>query len=166
MIGLLFFLGVGLWIAAAVMLSARIPRWLGVTNHRGNLSVLLFPVVLVAPISDELIGRWQFNRLCEREAVVTLSPDWRNVKRAGERDYLIVPLDGYFIQIRSQRAEYFDIDTGQYFLIVQAFHTNGGFLAYRMGLGLGGSTSCRPKDSTKIFNQVNIDTLIEQGKAK
>lgn len=166
MIGLLFILGFGLWLVAAIYLTKRIPRWLGVTKHLTATSVLLFPVVLAAPVADELIGRWQFHRLCEREAVVTLSPDWEKVKRARERDIPSVTLNGYFIRIRSQRMEYFDIDTGKNFLINQAFHAYGGFLAYRMGLGLGTSTSCWPKGDDQIYRQINLDELIKQGKTK
>lgn len=72
----MFLAGFCLWLTATIMLSKRIPRWLGVTKHGAVFSVLLFPLILVTPVADELIGRWQFNRLCEREAVVTLSPDW------------------------------------------------------------------------------------------
>ena len=166
MIFLMFLVGFGLWLTAAIMLCKRIPRWLGVTKHGAVISVLLFPVVLAAPVADELIGRWQFNRLCEREAVVTLSPDWEKVKRAGKRDIPIVTLDGYFIRVLSQRVEYFDIDTGKNFLTNQAFHADGGFLAYRMGLGLGTSTVCWPKDDNQIYRQANLEELIKQGKTK
>jgi hypothetical protein len=163
---LMFLVGFGLWLTVAVMLCKRIPRWLGVTKYGAVISVLLFPVVLALPVADELIGRWQFSRLCEREAVVTLSPDWEKVKRAGKRDIPIVTLDGYSIRIQSQRVEYFDIDTGMNFFTNQAFHADGGFLAYRMGLGLGTSTACWPKDSHQTYKQTNLDQLIKQGATK
>ena len=166
MIFLMFLVGFGLWFTVAIMLCKRIPRWLGVSKHGAVISVLLFPMVLVLPVADELIGRWQFSRLCEREAVVTLSPDWEKVKRAGEREIPSVTLNGYLIRVRSQRMEYFDIDTGKNFLTNQAFHAYGGFLAYRMGLGLGTSTACWPKDVSLIYRQVNLDELIKQGKTK
>lgn len=166
MIFLMFLAGIGLWLTAAIMLSKRIPRWLGMTKYQGNLSVLLFPVVLVAPIADELIGRWQFNRLCEREAVVTLSPDWETVKRARHDDDPTAEIGGYAIPILVQKSSYVDIDTGKVFLTFKAFHTYGGFLFGRLGLGLGGSTSCWPKDWIQVTNKLNTDQLIKQGKAK
>ena len=166
MIFLMFLAGFSFWLFVAISISKRMPLWLGVTKHGAAISLLVFPVVLVAPVADELIGRWQFNRLCEREAVVTLSPDWGSVKRAGKRDFPIVPLDGYFIRILSQRMEYFDIDTGKNFFTQQAFHAKGGFLAYRMGLGLGTSTACWPKDRFQVSNMLNIDQLLKQGDQK
>lgn len=86
MIGLLFFFIAGIWVLVAIAISARLPRWLGVTRRTKTASLLLFPMVLVVPITDDLIGRWQFHRLCEREAVVALSPGWEKVKRAVRKD--------------------------------------------------------------------------------
>jgi hypothetical protein len=166
MTGLLFLIGIGLWLIVAIHLCKKIPRWLGVTKHSGLLGALVFPVVLAAPVADELIGRWQFSRLCEREAVVTLSPDWEKVKRARKRDIPSTTLSGYFIRIQSQRIEYFDLDTGKNFLTNQAFHADGGFLVYRMGLGLGTSTSCWPKDDDQIYRKVNLDELMRPGASR
>jgi len=87
MIGILFLIGIAFWFAVSLALSRKIPRWLGVTKNGAVISVLLFPVILAAPVADEIIGRWQFHRLCEREAVVTLSPDWEKVRKA-RVDYL------------------------------------------------------------------------------
>ena len=164
MTALIFLVALGLWLFTAIKLSQKIPRWLGLTKD--GISLMIFPLVFLAPIADELIGRWQFNRLCEREAVVTLSPDWEKVKRARERDIPIVTLDGYFIRILSQHVEYFDADTGKNFLTNQAFHSYGGFLAYRMGMGLGGSTACWPEGYDQTYKQANLDVLIKQGKTK
>jgi hypothetical protein len=164
MTGLFFLFGICLWIVAAIMISKNIPHWLGITKHGAVISVLLFPLIFVAPIADELIGRWQFNRLCEREAVVTLSPDWERVKAARDNDDPIVGIDGYVIPIRVQRVEFVDANTGKPFLTYKGFHTYGGLLFGRLGLGLGQSTSCWPKDKTQLLNKLNIDQLLKQGK--
>jgi len=166
MIALLFLVGIGLWLAVTLVISVNMPRWLGVTKHATALILLSFPVVLVAPIADELIGRWQFNRLCDREAVVTLSPDWETVKAARDNDDPITEIDGYVIPIRVQRVEFVDTNTGKPFLTYQGFHTYGGVLFGRLGLGLGQSTSCWPKDKTQLLNKLNIDQLLKQGKMK
>ncbi len=156
-----FLAGFVAWLAVVIFLSKRIPHWLSVTQHGAAISLLVFPVTLVAPVAGELIGRWQFNRLCEREAVVTLSPAWEKVKRAGKRDFPIVPLDGYLIRILSQRMKYFDIDTGKIFFTKQAFHADGGFLAYQMEPGLGVSTACWPNDRIQVSNKLNSEQLLK-----
>jgi hypothetical protein len=166
MIGISFLLGILVWITVAVMLSKRIPRWAGFTKHATVVSVLVFPVVLVAPIADDLIGRWQFYRLCDREAVVTLSPDWEKVRRARRVSPPRSEVAGTLIRIYSGRSEYVDIDTGKTFMTHQAFHTYGGFLFDRLGLGLGGSTSCLPKNAQVLEKKINFYELLEQGEKK
>jgi len=57
-------------------------------------------------------------------------------------------------------------NTGKTFLTYKGFHTYGGFLFGRLGLGLGQSTSCWPKDKTQLLNKLNIDQLLKQGEMK
>lgn len=165
MIGLLFLFGMGLWFIAAIMLSKRIPRWMGVTKHRGNISVLLFPLVLVAPIADDLIGRWQFYRLCDREAVVTLSPNANKVEWARRGNSARTDFEGYLIPIRSQTGEYVDIHTGNVFMTDASFYTDGGYLKRHL-YGLGGVTSCHPHNLNTISKRLNIELLLKQGEMK
>ena len=162
MIGLLLLISLGLWIGASVMLSKRIPRWLGIKKHQTTISVLLFPLVLVVPVTDDLIGRWQFYRLCEKEAVLTLSPEWERVKRATRRPSGIGYFDGYLIPFTSTRSEFIDMDTERVFLTTRSMHTPGGFLKRHL-YGLGGLTSCHPDDETKIFAQIKLRALLKQG---
>jgi len=167
MIFLMFLAGIGLWLTAAVMLSKRIPIWLGVSKHRVAISALLFPLILVAPVADELIGRWQFNRLCEREAVVTLSPDWVTVKRAHQEPDVRRDFHGYLIPIHSWGGDIVDVDTGNVFFTSKSLFTRGGFLFGRLGLGLDGqATSCHPANIQAIQKQVNLFELLKQGKMK
>ena len=166
MIGLLVLAGIGLWIVVAVMLSKRIPQWVGVKKYTKTLSVLVFPLVLAAPIADDLIGRWQFYQLCDREAVVILSPDWKNVTRAKRADiYWMAAVDGYFVPIRLNYVEYVDSATGRPFLSHKTFIFMGGFL-HRNLYGLGQKPFCSPRDLTRVTKELSLDYLIEQGKDK
>jgi len=167
MIGLMFLIGIGLWLTAAIMICHSIPRWLGVTKYGAVLSVLLFPVVLLAPVADEVIGRWQFNRLCEREAVVTLSPDWERVMRARQEPDVRRDFDGYMIPIHSWGGDIVDVDTGKVFFTSKSLFTKGGFLFGRLGLGLDSqATSCHPVNIQAIQKQVKLFELLKQGGTK
>lgn len=164
MIGLLFMAGISVWLAVVIYLCKRIPRWLGMARFTKAAQFLLFPVLLILPIADELIGRWQFKKLCEREAVVALSSDWQGVKRARNASGSIINLNGYTIRIREWSVKYVDIDTGRPFLEYKGFHHSGGVLMDRLGLGLGKSISCWPPNDSHVLNSVNIDQLLKQGK--
>lgn len=166
MIGLIALGVIVLWFVAAAMLSARIPRWLGLKTHHRVLSMMLFPLILAAPLADEFIGRWQFKRLCEREATVTLSPEWQSVQRVKENEFHLERLPGYVIPIDAQPVVYTDLDTGKPFLSYRGFHARGGLLMGRLGLGLGGTTSCWPSDSHALYTNLKINELLKRGEAK
>lgn len=163
MIGLMFLAGLAIWLVLAVWISKRILGWMGNSKYPITRGVAVFLLVLIAPVADELIGRWQFHQLCEREAVVTLSPDWEMVKRAKGNEFILHKLPSYLISIEEQPVEFIDADTGKLFLTYKGFRTKGGVLMSH-GLGLGGTTSCWPKDKTSLLNKVNIDQLLKQGK--
>lgn len=163
MIGLILipaFIG---WLVISVVISSKIPDWLRIKKHTTAITVLLIPVVLLAPIADEIIGRAQFHYLCKKEAVVWLSPDWKQVNFATVNDDPIAEMHGYIIPIRVQRIEFINSETKEPFLSYKGFHTKGGFLM-RNSLGLNFTTSCWPKDSTQILKELNIDQLLKHGK--
>lgn len=166
MIGLLFLAGISLWLAIAVMLSKKIPVWIGVSKHKTATTVLIFPVLFVLPMADEIIGRWQFSRLCEREAVVTLNPDWEKVKGARLVSQPRREVSGTLIQIYSEPSKYVDVATGTAFMTYPYFYTHGGMLLGRLGLGLGGLTSCHPKNAQAIQKMINFYELLKQGEMK
>ena len=104
--------------------------------------------------------------ISEREAAVTLSPNWQIVKRAQKASAGPVYLNGYIIQIREWTTKFIDADTGKEFFLSKAFITNGGILFGRFGLGLGTSRSCSPPDEFQIMHMINIDQLLKQGEIK
>lgn len=166
MIGITVILLIGLWAFFATRLSKRIPAWLGIKQHNKAVAVMVFPVVLILPIGDEIIGRWQFHRLCEREAVVTLSTDWARVKRAQRVPLPRRDVPGALIRIYSQGSEYIDLDTGKVFMKRPHFYTYGGLVLDRFGLGLGGSSSCLPKNAKAIEQKIDFYSLLKQGEAR
>lgn len=165
MIGISFLIGLTVWIMAAVMLSKRIPSWVGVTKHSTAVSVLLFPILLAAPIADDLIGRWQFYRLCEREAVVTLSPGWEGVTRAKRTWLARQEFENYLLPIHSQGLQFTDLDTGKVFMTTKSLFTKGGFLQRNL-YGLEATASCQPKDDRAIEIKVKLSELLQKGEAK
>lgn len=165
MIGLSFLAGIGLWLTVAIIISKKIPHWLGITKHMTAISILLFPLIFAAPIGDDLIGRWQFYRLCDKEALVMLSPDWEKVRRVKWIDQPPKYFKGYFIPIDSQGGQYIDLDTGKIFMTTQSLFTSGGYLQ-RHFYGLGGVSSCHPRNIQTIQKQVKLFELLKQEEMK
>lgn len=162
MIGLIALFILGGWIFLSLFLASRIPRWLGIQRHTRSASVACFLLVLIAPVIQDIVGMWQFDRLCKERAVVWVSPDAGKVKRAKDTSPGTIDLPGYWIPIRLQRAEYSDAETGKPFLSEVGLHTKGGYIG-QIAL-LGNTHSCWPKSNREVFKELNIDKLLEQGK--
>lgn len=126
----------------------------------------LFPVVLLLPIADELIGAVQFKILCNREAVVTLAPNWQDVKRAKRLPTNSYKRRGYLVRVDESHFRYQDMDTGKVFFSFKHFSNGGGVLLDRFGLGLGNSRTCGPDDQSEVQRKVNVSRILEQGEIK
>ncbi|MBG7619258.1 hypothetical protein I5R65_07255 [Herbaspirillum sp. AP02] len=164
MIGLLFIVVFVVWLVSAFYFGRAIPRWLGL---KPAWSFLFVPLAFIAPIADELIGRWQFKRLCEKEAVVWLNPNWKSVKTVRNvSPELFSQVPGTAIPIEIQPVTYIDAETGQPFMNYNAVHTSGGLLLGKLGFGLGGTTTCWPKDELEIRKKINMKNLLNKEKSQ
>lgn len=165
MIGISILSGILTWTAISIFFSKKIMQRINIKRHKTLQAIIIFISVLSLPFWDQLIGSWQFNKLCKKEAITNLSPNWTSVRRAKNREIDIQKLTGYAIPIEKQRVELVDLDTGEVFLSINAFHTDGGILL-RNGLGLNQTTSCWPPDSSETMRKIKIDQLIKQGEYK
>lgn len=166
MIGLLLFFGLAVWLMVAVWISKRILAWTSSSKYPIARGVAVFLLVLIAPVADELIGRWQFHQLCEREAVVTLSPGWEKVKKAAQRPDSRREIDGFLIPIHAWSGDIVDVETGRVFMSSQSLFTDGGFLRRHL-YGLDGqATYCHPNNIQSIQQQLNLFELLKKGEAK
>lgn len=168
MIALMFLAAIAVWLVVVIFLCKWIPRWLGILRLTKAAQFILFSIFLVLPFSDELIGRWQFKELCERESVVYLSDDWqkvkwvKNISPAYSKD-----LNGYLVRIKEREFKYQNIETGKILFQYSVFYNYGGFLMDRMGLRLSGAPpDCWPKDEQQIRKKINLQQLLDQGKNK
>ena len=167
MIGLIALAAIAIWLMVVIHLCKRVPDWLGMTRFAKAAQFLLFPVLLLLPITDELIGMWQFERLCVRENVVHLSDDWQSVRRAKRIDTLFGRLNGYATRIEYMESRYEDMETGELFLHYRSFYNYGGLLMDRAGLRLSAATpSCWPSNINQVNKKINLQQLLDQGNNK
>ena len=161
MIGLMFLAGIAVWLVGVSYLSKWILDFLDPKWRKAPVRALFFVVLLILPMVDEIIGRWQFNRLCEREAVVWLSPDWQKVTRAKRGPSKDESVSWTVIPITKTVGEYLDMDTSRPFFSSTSFYTRGGFLM--RWISWEGGSSCRPSNRTEISKEIRIDSLLERG---
>lgn len=160
LIALLFLI---LWVVIGMLLGRLLHRLFKLDAQWRGLVVLL---VVLAPFIQEVAGRLQFAYLCDKYAVVWLSPDWQKVKAAKAVRHPFVNASWTFIPIEIQRSEYIDVETGKLFMSNTGLHTKGGFFLGTLGLGLGISTSCWPENDNEIYKMIEIDQLVTKGASK
>ena len=166
MIALMFLAGAIVWLVVAALLALWIPSRLGMERFGWVVSLVLFPALLVAPITDQLIGNWQFKRLCEREAVIYLSDNWQDVKRAKSIDSGVSKrIGGYIVRIQVADSIYQNVDTKEIFFHYKTIFNYGGFLMDKMGLRLSGAPpSCEPENLYQVWDKINLSHLLQKGK--
>lgn len=161
MIGLPLILVFVLWLGLSVFLARKIPVWVGVRHHRVPLSLVLFPVIFVTPVIDEVIGMHQFEQLCNDRAVVHVSLDAARVRRAKVVSGPVLEVPNHWIKIQAQEMVYLDVDTGKPFYTYESLITKGGRIA-RIAR-LGGLHSCSAKNIPETSKQLNIEELLKEG---
>lgn len=171
MIGILFFIGIAIWLTLAVMISKRIPRWVGITKHTTAVSMLAFPLVLIAPLADEVVGNiYMENVLCSNANELVINKSIDSVKKARA---IHVPSETIWfgIPIEKLQVDYIDLDTNEVFAYSKNYITHGGWLM-RLGLNLGNFGSCgRWATETRYYSGSNstsmkLEQLLKTGEPK
>ena len=75
MTGILLLVVVGFWIWASVQLTSLLLRRISSRMLRRVVAPAVFVALLVLPVLDEVIGRFQFRALCEDNAVLRINAD-------------------------------------------------------------------------------------------
>lgn len=121
MIGLYFlFLG-ALWVGIVFLVSVFITKKLPTSKWRPLFGVCLFAILLPLLFIDELIGKWQFERLCHENSTIYISPDakGRTVYLANTSDEYV---KGTWVRIWKQQWQYVDATTGE---VIVRYNTLG-----------------------------------------
>lgn len=162
MIGLIVLAFAAVWIAISAKGAATASYAFRSSRWSWLIGLTTFVFLAVLPFLDEIVGRWQFHRLCESEALVWVHPEANKVEVALRRPAL-KERDGLAFPVREQVSEYVDAATGNPFFRVTAFHTGGGFVM-RSGLNMGNSTSCWPDRWVETSQALKIDLLVGRSK--
>lgn len=167
MIALIGLILVALWLVVAVVISKPISTWLGKTKYGGIASLLVFPMVLVAPMVDEIIGRWQFNQLCKTEGRVWLNPEWANTNAVREEQRKIDINKWVITPVYGVNHIYIDTKSGISVVEVSRFQRRYGF-AYIHLVDWAGSSyeSCTPPEYMDIWKKINLSQLLTNGRNK
>lgn len=123
------------WFMVVVSLTVYIANRFTRSLAKSAAAAIAFPLLLVTPVADELMGKWQFRGLCEKNAVfrkhvtnlegrttrVTFQPSNELVSRTA-------------IPIYHSRERYVDVSTGELVLEFDWYVAKGGLLVRSLGV--------------------------------
>lgn len=171
MIGIFFFIGIAIWLVVAFLLSKRIPHWMGITKRTTAISLLLFPLVLTAPVADEIVGSiYMESVLCTNAKELEVVRSIDSVKKA-KATQLSSARIWFGIPIEKLQVDYINLDTNEVFAYSRNYVTYGGWLM-RLGLNMGNFASCgRWTTKTRYYSgssptSMKLEQLLKAGGSK
>lgn len=125
---------------------------------------LLFAVLLVLPLADEIVGGRQFAQLCKENSKIQVD----RVNAAGKTVYLSdlpdIQIKGTWVPIRLQLWRFVDTRTGEPVVSYNILYATGGRLVRTLSIFEGNvpltfKSSCEPGgrvDSLKLFKELGV----------
>lgn len=165
MTGILLVVVVLTWLIAVLIVTRWVARRFNSLTVKLASYIVLFPVLLVAPLADELIGKQQFESLCKKYAVQTIDE-----QRAMNRSVVYVPrgvdqyAEGTAVRIRIDPITYKDAETNQVLVSYHTVHANGGWLVRSIGISetdapLLFGPGCAPENQDAFKKKFNITVI-------
>lgn len=162
MIALTALILITLWVVIGIFLGRLLHRLLKLDAKWRALVVWL---VVLAPFIQEVLGRIQFAYLCNKHAVVWLSPDWQKVKAAKAIRPPYAYVNWTLIPIKKITTSYVDSADGYIFMKSTRFSSPGGLFQRTFAQIDGSGYSCGPDliKKSDIYRLIDIDALIKKG---
>ncbi len=146
MIGIAFLLFIIFWTFCCGLLSWGLSSLLPASKWRPAVGVVLFVVLTSSLFIDEVIGNWQFQRLCRKQTVY-IAPDARG-RSVYLEDTTFEPLKGFCLHGWIQKWRYVDATTGETVIGYNYLHWDGGWFmrALEWGNPFFYNDSCVPEN--------------------
>jgi hypothetical protein len=165
MSGLLLFAVVALWWFVLRWVVKRIGNRLPNRPWRLVITLAIFTLLLPLPVIDEIVGGWQFSRLCNQHDKIQVDRE----KVRGTTIYFVptrsVELMGMWVPVRRQAWTFVDKGMGAVVMQYDSFHANGGWLIRTLRISEGNvpllfRDSCFPKENpVALTKSLNVTTL-------
>ena len=129
------------------------------------ICLVLIPVLLVVPLADELIGKQQFESLCERYAVQTIDEQHAMNRRVSfERRSADEFAKGTVVRIRIDPYTYRDEETKSVLISFHILTAEGGWLIRTLGISETNApllfrSGCAPEDAFGFQKHFNITVV-------
>ena len=148
------------WLAVAVAITRWTTRRFRSTALKLVSSLLVFPVLLVAPLTDELIGAHQFETLCKKDG----RPEPVALEKARGLALLVnlgqfQPVADTILETQAAMYTYSDVQSEKPILRFHTYRTKGGWLIRALGFSETNAPLTFSADCTATHGESLQDSL-------
>lgn len=137
MIGFLFVATVAIWFGVSVWIALQVGKLVSKPALRVPTRAGIFLLMILAPFVDEVIGKHQFERLCEVNGIQSAELSKVRGKRVkiayGER----LPVAGTILPVKQSEVKFTDSASGEVVIHYKNYYTAGGWLMRYTWLSTG-----------------------------
>ncbi|MDL2336354.1 MAG: hypothetical protein QFE16_00785 [Pseudomonadota bacterium] len=153
------------WLIAVLAATRWVVRRVNSPAMKVVSCLVLFPVLLVLPLADELVGKQQFDSLCKKYAVQVIDEKHAMNRRVvfvlPEHDQFV---EGTALQIRIDPNVYRDAETNQVLVSYYTLHAKGGWFIRTLGISetnapLLFESGCAPEEQDAFKKKFNITVI-------
>lgn len=164
MSGLLLLFVAGVWFFFVWWLTVFLTRKMPSGAMTTIVEYLLFAVLLVAPLADEIIGRFQFKALCKKNATVTLDTTNTQGRTVWFGESLRTQMTLGTIEVSQAQRRYVDAKTQEPIYHYSRLEAKGGWLIRTLGISDPDSPLlfeglCQPKNLESIDAQLGLTRI-------
>ena len=163
--GLIFSAVIGVWVfivsSLITWLAKKLPRrW-----WKTPLTGVLLVCVLVLPIVDEIVGGWQFKRLCKANSDIYFDKETAVGRAVYSDRQPYIKVKGTWVTITLQKRYYLDAKTNESVISFSTVHAKGGWLKHTLPftqqpVPLLFSGGCGPNENLRtLFKSLKITVL-------
>ena len=163
--GLIFFAVIGIWCLLVVGFVVWVVKKMPDKWWRIPISFFMLVILLILPVIDEVVGGWQFKKLCEANADIQVDKE----TAVGRTVYFVsqtaIEIEGAWVRIVLKIHEFVDSTTGEVVVSYNTLRANGGAFfggASQSGVPLLFNGTCVPKNrpaSVDTFKLLGINYI-------
>lgn len=163
MSGIILLLVLAAWVYVAKKLSRFFVREMHAGTKKNAVTIVLFVLLFIAPVADEIAGGFQFRALCTPENMLVYDESKVRNKKVVTKESIVKTINK-IIPIRELTREWLDPANGQVLITHKMYHAKGGWLSRTIGFPQGSppytfNGSCSSKEYYELFEKLNITKI-------
>jgi hypothetical protein len=154
--------------AVALFIATKLARRIRSRSWANATRLILFLALLPLPLVDEIVGKWQFERLCRENAEIKIDRATAAGRTVYYQSQPASDVSGTWVPVRRLPQRFVDATTEELVVSYDLLRARGGRFARLFGLSDSGAApllfegSCAPKNrpaSIETFKPLGINYI-------